>query len=263
MKQPRLAEMVASDLRESIVSGELPDTDTLPTLDRLVERFQVSPAPVREALRILENEGLISIRRGNVGGALVHRPQPESAAYMLGLVLQSQRVRASDLVLALLEFQPLSVSLCARSTKHVAISESLGEALDKADAAVPDLEQFGLWVVAFHERMVEHAGNETLKLVANALGALWAAQGLPWPHRLWEVPADDPESALHEVVARYRPVVAAIKKGDAQVAADIMRTIIEDPEAIRSRVKNPVIHATQFQPRDLANPWTAQRASQR
>lgn len=106
--------MVAANLRERIVDGTLPDGGDLPTLDRLVQEFSVSPPSVREALRILENERLITVRRGSVGGATVHRPKPEAAAYMMGLVLQASQTRTVDLAVALTELTTVCAGLCAR-----------------------------------------------------------------------------------------------------------------------------------------------------
>jgi len=81
MRQPRLAEMVASALRDEILSGSLTEGDTLPRQEDLLADFQVSPPAVREALRILETEGLVSVRRGNVGGAVVHVPSARGVAW--------------------------------------------------------------------------------------------------------------------------------------------------------------------------------------
>src|ERR1700712_3684179 len=97
LSAPRIAEVVAGELRQQIIDGELADGDFLPRQDLLVERFNVGLVSLREALRILETEGLISVRRGNRGGAVVHAPASASAAYMLGLVLQSESVYLSDL----------------------------------------------------------------------------------------------------------------------------------------------------------------------
>src|SRR5258707_5212277 len=74
LRQPRLAELVADELRGQITSGALRDEDMLPKFDELLQEFQVSKPSLREALRILETEGLITVRRGNVGGAIVHAP---------------------------------------------------------------------------------------------------------------------------------------------------------------------------------------------
>ena len=81
--------MVAGALRTRILSGELADGAMLPKQDELLEEFGVSLPPIREALRILETEGLITVQRGNVGGAVVHAPQESKVVYMMGLVLQS------------------------------------------------------------------------------------------------------------------------------------------------------------------------------
>ena len=46
----------------------------------------MSPPSIREALRVLDTEGLVTVQRGNVGGAIVRAPQAGEVAYMLGLV---------------------------------------------------------------------------------------------------------------------------------------------------------------------------------
>lgn len=55
---------VANNLKEAIVSGEYPVGSLLPTEDSLCEHFSVSRYTVREALRLLRNDGLVSSRRG-------------------------------------------------------------------------------------------------------------------------------------------------------------------------------------------------------
>src|ERR1700755_1275124 len=81
LHQPRLAEMVAALLRERILSGALRDGDPLPRQEDLLKEFGISKPSLREALRILEAEGLITVRRGNRGGALVHVPEAGHAAH--------------------------------------------------------------------------------------------------------------------------------------------------------------------------------------
>lgn len=62
----------------------------LPSQETLIEEFGVSPPAVREAIHVLEADGLISVRRGNVGGAIVHLPSAERTAHMISMVLQSR-----------------------------------------------------------------------------------------------------------------------------------------------------------------------------
>ena len=106
LSAPRIAEIVAHELRRQIIDGELADGDLLPRQEVLVEQFNVSLVSLREALRILETEGLVSVRRGNRGGAVVHAPAKTSTAYMLGLLLQSESVEVADLGMALQELEP-------------------------------------------------------------------------------------------------------------------------------------------------------------
>src|SRR5262245_47255365 len=71
---PRAADLAAAGIRELIVTGELVDGERLPPLESLVDEYGISGPSMREALRILESEGLITVQRGKIGGAIVHRP---------------------------------------------------------------------------------------------------------------------------------------------------------------------------------------------
>ena len=62
LSAPRIAEIVADELRRQIIDGELADGDLLPRPEVLVEQFNVSLVSLREALRILETEGLLRRR---------------------------------------------------------------------------------------------------------------------------------------------------------------------------------------------------------
>src|ERR1700745_2107472 len=114
LQQPRLAELIAGVLRDRILSGELRDGDMLPKQEQLLEEFRVSKPSIREALRILETEKLITVKRGNVGGAVVHHPRSQKSAYMLPLVLESRGVTIGDVATAREKLEPVCASLCAR-----------------------------------------------------------------------------------------------------------------------------------------------------
>ena len=134
----RTAEIVADELRRQIIDGELTDGDLLPRQEVLVEQFNVSLVSLREALRILETEGLVSVRRGNRGGAVVHAPAKGGAAYMLGLLLQSDYVPLADLGTALQELDPMCAALAAKRPdrgemlvpKLKELNESMAESIE-------------------------------------------------------------------------------------------------------------------------------------
>ena len=74
MKVPKASDVLANELRERILSGEFPEGTSLPPERDMVVQTQMSRTTVREALRILEVQGLIRIRTGRSGGAFVQRP---------------------------------------------------------------------------------------------------------------------------------------------------------------------------------------------
>src|ERR1700745_496080 len=84
---PKMANMVAADLREQIIAGVLKEGDPLPPEDQLMEPARVARTTVREALRILESEGLLVVRRGARGGARIRTPSVGTGARSTRLVL--------------------------------------------------------------------------------------------------------------------------------------------------------------------------------
>src|ERR1700692_2312687 len=127
-RQPRVAELVASQLRDDILSGRLKEGDVLPSQESLFSEFGVSPPALREAIHILETDGLISVRRGNVGGAVIQLPSAERTAHMISMVLQARSATPADVSGALLHLEPICAGMCAaridRTTEVVPYLES-------------------------------------------------------------------------------------------------------------------------------------------
>src|SRR5438093_12964719 len=94
---PSAAELIAAHLRREIVRGELAEGSSLPPESKLLARFGVSGPTLRAAYRVLEAEGLISVRRGSRGGAQVHRPQVSVASRSVGVLLQMEGATLDDL----------------------------------------------------------------------------------------------------------------------------------------------------------------------
>lgn len=179
--QPRLAEIVVTQLRDRIVSGQLQPGSELPRQELLMKEFGVGKPAMREALRVLEIEGLITIKRGNQGGATVHAPHARNAAHAIGLVLQSWNVSARDLRDAIIGIEPLCVAMCAaREDRHEAVLPILRAAQTRMIEVVEDEYLFTEASREFHELVVKHCGNSTLVVVAGSLETLWSGQQLAW-----------------------------------------------------------------------------------
>jgi GntR family transcriptional regulator, transcriptional repressor for pyruvate dehydrogenase complex len=83
-------QQIADEVRGLIVSGELSEGDFLGREPDLVQRFGVSRPSLREALRILETEGLIRVVRGVRGGVVVQSPDQRITARTAAVVLQAR-----------------------------------------------------------------------------------------------------------------------------------------------------------------------------
>jgi GntR family transcriptional regulator, transcriptional repressor for pyruvate dehydrogenase complex len=213
--QPRLAEMVAEVLRERIVTGQLQDGALLPRQEDLLQEFRVSRPSLREALRILESESLITVHRGNRGGATVHVPRVGNAAYSVGLVLQAKGVQLADLRDALKSIEPVCAGICAaREDRHETVLPRLRELHAETLKAVNDPYQFTMTSRRFHEELVHSCGNETLKLVVGALESLWSSREEAWARQADEAGAfPEPKRRMSGTRAHER-IIKYIEDGD-------------------------------------------------
>src|SRR5213078_3000693 len=107
--------VVAERLRRQIARGELTIGQRLPPEDKLTATFGIARTTLREALRILESEGLLEIRRGRAGGPVVTMPQIGSLAEGLAVTLQLQGTTAGDLDAARQLLEPSLVGWLAAS----------------------------------------------------------------------------------------------------------------------------------------------------
>jgi GntR family transcriptional repressor for pyruvate dehydrogenase complex len=181
LRQPKLAEIVADSLRQRILIGELADGQLLPNQDSFIAEFGVSRPSMREAMRILETEGLITVRRGNVGGAIVHSPQASHVAHTLKLVLESQGIPIDDVGAALKLLEGTCAGLCARrDDRATTVVISLRETNARAREYLDDWPEYIRATSDFHQALIDGSGNQTLRLMAGSLEATWLGHVGNW-----------------------------------------------------------------------------------
>lgn len=214
--QPRVAEMVADELRGRIVRGELSDGDLLPKLDDLIEEFPVSRPSIREAMRILETEGLISVRRGKVGGAVVHSPTAEAAAYMVGLVMQSKMLTLGDLANALAVLEPSCARLVAdREDAATTVVPPLESITSRAASYLDDGPAFTRLSREFHDQLVSECPVRTLVLLVGVLEALWSAHEVEWADRTQAGGSYPARQLREEVLRAHQQIIESIRAGQS------------------------------------------------
>ena len=173
IRQPRVAEIVASRLRDEILSGRLTE---LPSQESLFQQFGVSPPALREAIHILETDGLISVRRGNVGGAVVHLPSAARTAQMIAMVLQTRDSTPADVSEALLHLEPICAGMCAsREDRMTEVVPYLQAEIDRQTEQFDDVSAYVPNARRFHEALVSRCGNEPMILLIGSLELIWSA----------------------------------------------------------------------------------------
>ena len=165
-------QQIADEIRGLIVRGELSEGDSLGREPELVERFGVSRPSLREALRILEAEGLITVVRGVYGGVVVHEPDQRLTARTASLVLRARNVSLADVFEARALLEPLAARAIAGDRRRRAAVAELAGLVAEEEAAIEDPDRFGVANAAFHERLVALGGNATLAIVSEMLNEI-------------------------------------------------------------------------------------------
>src|ERR1700722_9366531 len=96
LRRPKAAVLVAEELRREIVAGRLKPGDKLHPENVLQSEFAISRPTLREALRLLESESLITITRGKHGGARVTPVDLRAVASQVGMFLQLEGTTLQD-----------------------------------------------------------------------------------------------------------------------------------------------------------------------
>jgi DNA-binding FadR family transcriptional regulator len=227
VQQPTLAEIIAGRLRERILAGEV--ESTLPRLEDLISEFQVSPPSMREALRILQAEGLATVQRGNVGGAVVHVPRPAKVAYMLGMILQSQGTTLDDVFDGMRLLEPACAAACAlRKDRAGTVVAKLTKLLEQSRAALDDPYEFMRLARRFHEELVRGCSNQTITLILGSLESLFSVHVDTLARRPSRLGVYEDRAMRLTMHKEHVAMVDAIRKGDAAAAERLARRHLND-----------------------------------
>lgn len=225
----RVADVVADRIRELIVAGDLSDGDRLPRLDVLLDQFGVSAPSMREALRILESEGLITVQRGSVGGAVVHRPDARTAAYIVGLVLRSEGTELRDVNEGMALLEPVCALRCARRPdRATTVVPELRKINATARRRLDDDLAFNEAMTGFHAALATHCGNDTLRLVVGILDSIWVAEERAWAQTRSAYTSLLSRTDKLDRVAAHDRICDLIEAGDE---AAVVRAVTEHLEA--------------------------------
>jgi DNA-binding FadR family transcriptional regulator len=164
-RAPKAAAAVANALRRKIITGTIPLGGSLPSEGVLVEELGVSRPTFRAALRILESEQLITVRRGSRGGAWVNPPTPEVLSRRAGVYMQFHHISLDEVQRARSVFESGAVRLVAQRADP-AEADLLEAMVNRERDAILDRDAFRVAALDFHKKLIELSGNKTLIVFA-------------------------------------------------------------------------------------------------
>jgi DNA-binding FadR family transcriptional regulator len=208
--QARAAVRIARKLVNEIRRRRLRPGTQLESEHRMVEKFGVARATVREALRFLELQGALRIKAGPGGGPVVSVPGADHLASVLSLHLQFADASFSSVVDARRAIYPVLAAQAAENASPQDIA-ALQESIARMHACAHDSELYQEEARRFMSLVATASGNQVLGLLVDALHRMSEGAGAAWDER-------QRRSALRS----YERAVQAIENGEPEEARSIM-----------------------------------------
>jgi DNA-binding FadR family transcriptional regulator len=210
IKVPKSSDVLADRLRQEILSDAYPPGASLPTERELVSATGLSRGSVREALRMLEAQGLVSTRAGRYGGTTVSQPTDDHLASHISLYAKGRSMPLRSLVDVRLALEPMVAFLAAqrRTDADLATLRAISARLDNSanSDVVVFLEENANW----HDALAAASHNPLLGTLATSVGVLMFEASHLANFATAEV--------RQRVCQAHRRILEAIDAGDAELA---------------------------------------------
>lgn len=201
---------VTRRLLDYVLAGEVKPGQRLPPERKLAESLGVGRTVVREALKSLTILGLVEVRQGD--GNYLRATESAFLPQVIewGLLLGAKRTR--DLVEARRIIEVSVAGLAAKRRDEVALDDIRARFDDMVHASTPD--EFIAADIAFHLRIAEAAGNETLLQIMTSMWSLLQV----WISRVIHAATD-----FNPTIEEHRRILEALEKGGSAAASKAMK----------------------------------------
>jgi DNA-binding FadR family transcriptional regulator len=206
---PKTSDVLAGELRRQILTGLIAPGTALPAERDLVNQTGLSRGSVREALRVLETEHLVTIRPGRHGGPVARQPGDESLAKYVSLFVHGRGITLHALMQTRVALEPALAALAA-SNRTEAELQGLIDVTKDVEQAFSDTPLFLSENVKWHCAVAAASHNELLRAFMVAISSMvYKATAI-------ENFASDDVRAV--VVEAHRRILDAIIAQDADAA---------------------------------------------
>lgn len=164
----KTSEKVARELASYIVDENLVEGTNLPTEKLMAESLGVGRTTMREALRLLETHGVLTIRPGPGGGPIVRRPRPNDLSESMTLLLQFEGATLEEVLNARGYLEPVVARAAASNIDQAAIDELIAVNDDYAGTSNDAAAQAAA-NRRFHSIVADNCGNVLLRIFTESL----------------------------------------------------------------------------------------------
>lgn len=214
----KLAMSIARDIVRKVGEGHVTAGTSLSSEADMASSYSVGRTSVREALRILEVQGLVSIRTGPGGGPTVVEPTTADVGRMLSLHMNMRGCTFGDLALARLEIDPI---LAGRAAEH-ATANGIERLRDIVEImlAIPSGRnaEWARTASMFNSIVAAMAGNSTLAMLSSSLRAIYA-------ERIGKI--NYTAKMRQNAIGHYRRIIDAIVANDPEQARKSCHELID------------------------------------
>ncbi|KTR90871.1 GntR family transcriptional regulator [Microbacterium testaceum] len=217
VKRARAHELVIEVIEDRILSGTLQVGDALPPERELAANLEVSRAGVREAVRVLESQGVLRSQpgAGAAAGTFVAALPREALSRFLRLHVALSNFTIEDVTEARIVLERASAASATRRLTDVARTR-IADALAAGDTALGDRVAFNEADTRFHLAIADASGSS---LSAALTGAIREAVRIPLLHAIERKTEWSDQSA--QLQREHHAIFEAIIAGDAEHAADV------------------------------------------
>ena len=225
----RLNEKILSQIKGLILSSHIETGQRLPSERELSRRLKVSRGVVREALRSLEQSGLIEIKAGAKGGAFVTRKMHLPLFSSVQDLLKSRELTLSHFFEGRRAIETYTVR-CAAEKATPEDLERLTRINQELLKGTDDKMKLREENAAFHLTIAELSGNPLLKLILQSLFELL--------NRLWRDSLQS-KKFVEETYKRHESLIEALKKRNISLSERLMSIDVSFTEKLRKRKLAP------------------------
>lgn len=219
-RRPSTATLLAQRIMRDSARQGLGVGDVLPTEHEMTEHYRTGRSTVREALRLLELEGVIAFRLGPQGGPVLTEPNAGHLADTVALLMQLTDSPFRTVIEVRSAVEPMIARLTAKTVRD--------DTLRELRATVDTMQQLpagdpSYWAAdkCFHRIVAASSGNPLLALVVDSLLGIMDGDAVGTGY---------PEDRRDEILRAHEQILEALAEHDPDAAAARMLAHIKDYE---------------------------------